>query len=640
MKAYRIRAFGLSDSEEIMLKSVLRLAADQLEQPWQLVTDQHFDFAVYNFDNELAELAWQARGKQLTAAFSHQRKTHRAVDVILKRPLRASDLANILNFISQQLEQRHATVSVAEDSTETADASWLMRLSKQLIRRFRPESKRPDLHFDITVQFDTQSSALLDPEKLRRWTSELSGDSAQKINSLSSNLRATNRTLIKPLRRLQINEIYRQAITDTLFERDIAAVRRDFSLNSDHLKTINRMLGLLDELSLSYQLIAQADIDAGYFPETDRRLLFCLNRVCEANSLSSLYSCHHYRPTPAHKVRQCHQIWLYLEYAGCLGRDVRISADMQSNNFHSIHSLLMLLLICDPYSLNRFEAFRLYRLLEPLAAQVETGLFSSQDLTVKNAFLLTGHFCMDCSSHQAPTAMSRISADQLHCPDTRHFLTSTVTSSLKTLLEDKAMSPVDKQLLRQISPRIEGNYERKYHRQTQIPPQNIGLITGLADIHQYLMQPSALEQQWQLLNHGSGGMLISFDGDLNDIMQPGSLVAIANSLDACQLAITRWLQTQPGGKTSLGLEIITGTPVAKYCVSSHELHQPLIEVVEKDDALNANLFAAKGVYLTDKALTVIDLDNHQEVITMAKAVASTLDYDQFIGRRKAKHTFH
>ncbi len=637
MSTLRLKLIGLNGIDRNSLRSMLRLSADLLTSEWILVEEGHADLEIYSFDTDSGQKAWQNRTGGLTALLTNTGNVTEPVDVVLRKPLRKSNFSEALNLMEEKIRlQQAAEASPAEKTNSVKQKSdWAGKLLSSLKLRKKPAPHLPAFEFqEPEPAAQNQTDTIKDPNLLEAWVNQLPKDANQRASTLLKNITPLCSIKLKPMLMLQLLEIYRIAIQDLLFTRDISAVKRDLYATTENLRAIRSVSDLIAKLSIGYQQLARQPYEQGATPANNSLLLFCLNRAAEQQALLILHAFQYYRKAPAGAWHWLHQQYLYQEQAGTLQQAVTLKEKYQTHSFHEFYLQITLTALADPYSLARFDVFRLFRLMTEFTDKVETGMLSDKLINTTSNFMLTGHFCIDADSDQMPQAMVKMPTSVRQRDTTRLLNTQPALLHVENLFKDAKSRPhasldAELRLLKKIIPQLNTTHERRYHRLDSAKHRSVKLVHGVNAIHQSLLGDMTNVLEWHLANQSSGGMMAKRATEGCYPLNIGDFVGIFEQDLAVKLATVRWLYTDMDSDTVVGLELIEGKPVPVFCTPDGEAEQHPALIMPNDKPQEpAAMITEKGLYSPKRRIRVKD---HGEpyVIVASGMIDSTLDYELF-----------
>lgn len=635
----RIKACGLNQIDKSSLKSMLNLSADLLSHPWVLTDDANAELKVYCFDYPEGISAWQQRSENgLTALLTSHGNVTEVVDIIIKKPLRAANFSEALNLIDDKLRgpkprkvtTAPATTPVRRNQTTPPSrlSLWAGHIQNHLLARSKPVSDLPSLNLKLAgVEASQKTDTFTDPALLATWLQQLPADPHQKISTLLSHLQTLSGLNLSLNKCLPLLDEYRQSLTLMVFERDSAALRADSRQLTEKRKFLRQFQQSLQLLGEQYLRCAQQKYQRGRRPAEDNDYLLSLLRGTELLALQILHAYQHYYQPPANALWQLHQLYIYLESAGCLKRLPEFKKPVEVSDFYTLYGQILLTGIADPYSMPRFAVAKMFQLLAPLMTDTDISLLSEKQIQITSQFLLTGHFCIDCQSDHLPQAMARTAPEVRAAGNTRLFNVQPLLRQLDKLIKEQhKLSKLEKQLLNQAIPQLNGSYERRSERRTMAKPRTVGINYGLKAIHELLSGAVlATQQQWSLLNEGDDGLMLSRNtADCKNI-HIGDLLAVTEASREPRLGIVRWLHISPE-QTQLGLALLPGDVSAGICTPDGEAAQMLALLLDEED--KPCLVTEKGLFSPKRKIRLKTSDTPL-LVEAGQLSDSTLDYDYF-----------
>lgn len=637
MTAMRLKLAGLNNIDQSSLKSMLRLSSELLTQQWQVVDEGPADLVIYAFDNETGQQAWRNRAPGLTALLTNKGNVTEPVDVVLRKPLRKSNFSEALNLVEEKIRLKRATETahLAEATEQTrSKVDWTGKLLETIKLRKKPASHLPELTLAKVEATTKQTDTIKDPTLLQSWINQLPRDANLRAGTLLTNLQPLCQLNLKPMLMLQLLEIYRAAITELLFTRDISAVKRDLNVTTENLRAIRSINELIAKLAIAYQQIIRFYYQRGETPENNKTLLLCINRAAEMLALQILHAYHYYRSAPKGAWHQLHQFYLYQEKAGTLYETVSLKEFYQSRNFFDIYIQITLTGLADPYSLAKFDVFRLFGLMEQFTDKIELSLLSTKQINTTSNFLLTGHFCIDCSDDDLPEPMVKTAVAVRASDTTRLLNTQPALLSVENIFKDAknathASLDTELRLLKKIIPQLNTTHERRYHRLSSGKHRNIDIAHGINAIQQSLAQALTHALPWQLANQSSGGLMAKRSTEGCYHLNIGDFIGVFEDEFQVKLATIKWLHIDIDGDTYIGMELIEGKPIPVFCTPDGEAEQhPALLLPASDPQSASTMITEKGLYSPKRKIRVKD-DGEPYVVIASGMIDSTLDYEQF-----------
>ncbi len=644
MSAFRIKLQGLSDKDKTSLKSMLKLANDLLTHEWQIVEQGKAELSIYSFDTDEGQAAWQQREEGLTALLTVKGNITEPVDIILKKPLRTTNFSEALNIVEDKIAalsskkvETPKPKKTKPTKTTSVFSSLSSGLSKYINGKKSPASDLPALVLQLPEQAAAPTETILDVELLQTWLDGLNySDNTQVLAALLGNLIPLNRQNVANKVRLELLEIYRSSIHKILFARDIAAIKRDLYASAEHLKAIKTLSLAIEELAIGYKLIINQLYLNGEKPDNSSLFLTAITRSTEQLVLHILHAYQYYRSPPTAALHELHQLYLYCEASDTLQTQETAKGLPKTNSFFQLYTQLILTSIADPFSLNKFDVLRLFNLMNKFTDQVEISLLSDKQKNTTSDFLMTGHFCIDCSSDHPPTAMAKTNIEIRNQAQTRLLNTQPVLLAIEKIFKHAAESAsrgafdLDIQLLKKIIPQLNTSYERKYQRLPSIHTRKINIANGIDDIHTCLKENDingAIE--WNINNQGSGGIMASRDTDGCYDLHIGDFMGVFEKDLPVKLASIRWLNIDNNGSTHIGLELLPGHPAAVFCLADNNTEYPTLLLPEDEDLKQpATIIAEKGLF-SPKRLLKMKGDDEPYSVSIDKLINHTYNFEQF-----------
>jgi hypothetical protein len=652
MAAFRIKLYGLTHIDKTSLKSMLKLASDLLTHEWQVIEKGKADLSIYSFDTEEGLTAWQQHGDGLTALLTATGNITEPVDIILKKPLRTTNFSDALNIIEDKIttppqlkKVSTSTQSVKkepEQTNKTKKNSFLSSLSsgisKYISGKIKPASHLPPLSLQIPEQTATNTNTITDTRLLQNWLAGLNyDDNNYVVPMLLGNLVPLNRLTLSNKVRLELLEVYRTVIHKILFSRDIAAIKRDLYATAEHLKVIQTLSLAIEELAIGYKVIVNQLYINGEKPDSNKLFLTAINRTAEQLSLQTLHAFQYYRSPPISALHELHQLYLYNETSDTLDLQTTAKGLPNTASFFSLYIQVLLTSIADPYSLEKFDVLRLFKLMGKFTEQVEVSLLSDKQIKATSDFLMTGHFCLDFTSDHPPTPMAKTATDIRKQPHTRLLNTQPVLLAIEKIFKQAAHSngksafDLDIQLLKKIIPQLNTSYERRYQRLPSVHDRQINIADGVNNIHRCLIGGHINDTpEWVMSNQSSAGIMASKESEGSYDLHIGDFMGIFEPDLPVKLASIRWLNIDNDGYSHIGLELHPGHPLPVSCLSSDNNKEYNALLLPKDEDLKqpATLISEKGLFSPKRQLKIKG-DDEPYSISIDALIDHTFNSEQF-----------
>lgn len=641
MTPLRLRLAGLGDLDRKAVISMLRLSADQLKQPWVLSEEEDADLVLFALDTETGKQAWRQRGAGLTALLTNSGSVAEPVDIVLKKPLRKTSFAEALNLARHKIRTRQSAAVARQpdpqDQVENgAGSGMLSSLLGALRLRRQADRHLPPLYLPRPDTTGNPADTITDPDLLPSWLDQLPADTNQRVATLVSNLQLLNRVALKPARRLALLELYRPVVRQSLFSRDVSAVKRDLQLSSESQRVIRSCGELVNALATGYLAIVSHFYHRGDAPGSSDTMLLCLNRATEWLALSVLHAFHYYRSAPADTWSKLHEFHLYQEQAGTLQREVKLKQGYESDSFQHLYGQILLTALADPYSLARFDVFRLFRQMGRFTRELVIRPMDPKLVKVSSSFLLTGHYCIDCHADMPATRMIDTPLNVRSAPHTRlldlqQAVRAIEAESRRAEASQLTSADLELRLLKQVIPKLNTTVDRRYHRIDTGKNRHVEIALGLRAIHRHINGQQGHAQPWQLANQSSGGVMARRDSEGCPALDINDLVAVFEDDLPARMALIKWLHID--GETQVGLEYLEGTPLAVYCMPDGEPEQHAALLLTQDAGKTLTMLTEKGLFSPRRRLRVKNAEA-PFVVEAGSLLMDTLDYEQFSYRLK------
>tara|TARA_R100001591_G_scaffold57440_2_gene67292 strand:+ start:226484 stop:228412 length:1929 start_codon:yes stop_codon:yes gene_type:complete len=630
----RIRCFGFTDADHQQLQALLSQYNSSLNYQWQISRLGHAVLYFYNIDNAEGLKAWQHRDINLLNIYCSRRKINHEKNLLqIKLPLTSSNLFSVFAFAERHFAQStklsakgfHFLQSPAKVINPRLFSMWLG--NKLLGTQAKPAADLPKLHLLTSVVSSEQRGDIItDPALLKTWLSQLTDDLPQRLSILLANLQSIKQQHISESRQINLLDVYYLELKRLLLSRDSKIIAAESSLKRPTPKNLTNFSQTLRCLAELYFTLADKHYQRGERPADQTRFLFCLNRGSELIALQILHATVHYRTAPKDCWLQLNQLLIYLEKAKALDLKPEISPLVSSDSFAHIYKLIALTVIADPYSLSKHSVIRLYSMLSEVVNKVLITDIPPQQQVLENAFLLTGFFCIEADTDQAPKAMSKTPQLIRQIPDNRMLQTQDVLTILgqKLIPINKQENRLDLLLIRQVMPQLAASYQRQSPRKQLIESGSVELVHGYAAIVNFLNGAASPSMETMVLNNSEHGSLLLIT-ECNDNIDVNELVLLKmqNSL---QLATICWFCNDWQNNAQAGLSLIDGTPEIVTCQpKSGNLVYPALQLNTQIPAL----ITQKGVFSPKRQLTVFNAKGDPLNVETKDVYSATLDYERF-----------
>lgn len=645
----RLKACGLSEIDYSSLKSMLKLASPLLKHQWILINDvdDDADLIIYSLENEPGQAAWQQHKTGFSGILTTDPNQKHEADIILKKPLRTKNFSDALNKIESQKKFSDQAQKLAnnadkapihqEKQKKEAKSSFLSMLSEKLTGKKGPASDLPPLTFYLPEIRDNSPDTILDPNLLKQWLDGLPENDVDKIiTAILGHIVPLNRSKLAADTRLALLDIYRIPISKLIFNRDLTAINKEINSPAEFLRSSKALSQLLDELAIGYKIIINEKYQQGERPNSNDTFLVAIIRASEMLGLLIVHAYRYYRSAPTNSLHDLHQLYIYCEASNTSVKTINSKSFSAPRSFHHYYCQIILTGISDPYSLPKYEVFRLFKLMDSMADKVTLNPLTETQKQSSAGFLGRGSFCIDCSGDQLPIAINKIT-DKLRSSDlTRVFSTHVILEDIEKIFKkyantNRSSYDLDFKLLKKIIPQINSTYERKYQRLPIVKHRPIHLTYGVNSTYSSLQNQDSQDSiEWHLMNEGTLGMMVSRDSDSERRLNIDELVGLFEPDKPAQLATIRWLHTDNNETSLLGLEIQKGEPTAvTFTVDGETQILYGILLPENNDLKRAkSMIVEKGVYSKNRILR-IKQDDQAYIIKADDLMVNGFNYEQF-----------
>ena len=663
MAMLRIKLCGVNNIDMAASSSVLKLSDSRLTSEWQLSQSGQIDLFIYGVDTEEGRSMLREHKQGVSAILTQKNQSETLANFLIKKPIRTKQLAEILNAA----EAKIATVKPADKITpppqprpkkavktdkkpksnksiETPKLkpakkpSLLGALSKHLSRRKSPASGLPSLTLSTPSPSDDKLNAIVDPKALATWIASLpANDQAITVDALLEKLVPLNRLSIAPDNRLALLELYRELVNALVFSRDVDTIKLEMSDPTVFEAKINQLNVFLEELALGYKTVVMASYQQGLRPNLDNTFLFAIIRAAESISLLTTNAFRHYRSAPTGAVHDLHQLYLYCEAAEVLDSQVSLKISETKKPFIHYYNQIMLTGIADPYSLAKYDVFRLFKLMGKMADKVTISPLSKHQRSAEHKTIIAGHFCLECHRDRLATPLHLVDQENRQSAGTRVLNPQGVLFAIEQIFEAAANTTtlgrydLDIQLLKKVIPQFNASYQRQYQRLAPVTNRPIRLANGFDAIHRCLAKSGdGQATEWIIGNQGTAGLMAKCHKSMLPVINIGDFVGVFEANLAPRLGIIRWLQIDHNDIVQVGLQIHPGQPAATslspkgQAIETKCLYLPPIAEIEQAETM----IVGKGGYSPNRTFRVKDGEKTYTIVTK-KLLSYSLNYEQF-----------
>jgi len=528
MATFRIKLHGINNIDMASLKSVLQLSDSRLNNEWVVSQTGQVDLFLYSLDNEESLTLLRSHKRHgISAALAQKNQTNALADFIIKKPIRTKQLAEVLNAAEEKImaarqsdkpSQKPLVKEIkapAKSASKPKDkpvkkTSLLGSLSKHLTRRKSPAAGLPVLTLFTPQLADNKLPTITDPSALGKWLKTLpEQDHKASIDALLDKLTSLNRISVSADNRLALLELYRGPIRDYVFERDINTVKLEIAEPSAFEAKINQLSLFIEELVLGYKILIMEAYQSGHRPDSDQQFLLSIIRAAESISLLMTNAFRHYRNTPTGVIHELHQLYLYCEAAKVLDKQASLKLVTSEKPFMYYYSQIMLTGIADPYSLGKYDVFRLFKLMGKMADKIAITRLSEHQRNAENKTAIASHFCLECNTDKLPQPLHLLAVENRQHSETRLLNPQGVLFAIEHIFNAAASTStlgrynLDIQLLKKVIPQFNASYQRQYQRMTPTTERIIRLANGFNAIHQSIdAADDSNTTEWLVGNHG------------------------------------------------------------------------------------------------------------------------------------------
>jgi hypothetical protein len=629
----RIRCFGFSDADQQQLQVFLSQYKASLTPQWRLSRLGHAVIYFYNIDNSEGLKAWQQRDINLLNIYCSRGKSHREPNLLqIKLPLTSNNVFSVFAFAERHFSQStklsangfHFLQSPARLINPKLFSMWLG--NKWLRWQAKPAADLPELHLLTSIVSDERRGEIItDPALLKIWLSQLTDDLPQRLSILLVNLQAIKQQHISESRQINLLDVYYQELKRLLLQRDSKVIAISTSVKKSTFKNLSNFSQTLRCLAELYFTLADKHYQRGERPADQPRYLFCLNRGSSLIALQILHAYMHYRTAPKDCWLQLNQLLMYLEKAKATDLQPEISTLGKTESFNAIYKRVALIAIADPYSLSKFAVNRLYAMFADMLDKVAITVIPPQQQVIENTFLLTGYFCIEVQTDQAPKALTKTPHLIRVVADNRMLQTQDVLTVLgqKLIPTRKQENTLDLQLIRHVLPQLAANYQRQSPRKQLTESGNIEIVYGFQNIVDFL-NGATTALKAVVVNHSEHGSLLHI-ANCKDNIDVDELILLKMP-SKLQLATICWFCSDWLNNGQAGLSLIEGDPEMVTCQPKiGNLLYPGLQLNTQSPAL----ITQKGVFSPRRQLIVFNANGKTMNVETKDLFSATLDYERF-----------
>ena len=445
----------------------------------------------------------------------------------------------------------------------------------------------PVLKLNIPPSEGKASNVELNETLLKHWVEKLSAEDLPAfLEAYQQPLYHFNHRTMPPLVRLKLLEIYRQPLNRMVMQltsRELSPSARSIEQQN---QLIDSLMQRLNQLAIGYKITVMNAAAENNILTHNAVAKMAIHRAIEQLGYLIIHAYKFYRQPPAGVYHDLHQLFLACLHAGIGDETPNMSLQQlkAEGSYQHRYIQIMLLGICNPFSLRCNAVLKVYRMMGQLAPLAETQLHQQFNAS-------HGMFYINAKSDRLPEP--GVQAQFSHSESTLVALnTKNILNGIERLLKQaRAETELDIMLINQITPYLNSAYQRKQPRLPVIGAVRACVIQGFSSIHRQFgprdLSPLDIQLSWQILNKNDRGFLLS-----NPLygkehrLTVGELVAITEVLQDQRAGMTRlatiqWLRYDQQGQTKLGLALLPGTakPI-HFRIASHEQLEPALLIPE------------------------------------------------------------
>ena len=420
------------------------------------------------------------------------------------------------------------------------------------------------------------------PEEFSHWLDTLpSGNMARFSTEVANAIANLNKTELPIAKRMPLVEL-----VDKAYEK-IHNFYRPLMKGGVHKgkhapkKELSEVYRLTQEMSFAYKIAVYEYHGKKKLFGKNKQLANAINMALHYLGLILLEHYERYAPIPMHIWREIHQLYYTAEKSQL--SELSVPQRSLKNCFEVIETnyiRICLIALSNPYHLKRGDHWEVFGYLSYWTSRTIISE-DSNDFSEKNCFVI------DLDSENKPQSLKLLKNKDN--PKLRFLLTKQLTLKLRHCIEEiestnktpantfsqNIVARKATQLIEDMLSSWEMKQERKVSRYPQI--SKMELIWGIANIHKVLSSNDPLqvieqgreddskliEQHWNTMNNGDGGICISHSKEKIQEIDVGLLVAIRKSINnqtplLWKLGIICWITGNKRNGTQIGIKYIKG----------------------------------------------------------------------------------
>jgi len=494
-------------------------------------------------------------------------------------------------------------------------------------------------------------------DQVGSWLAQLArGNVTEAAHAMCDGLAALNHHKLDAAKRLELLEVYRDAIGDLLpaMKAQFVIVPLPLPEKSQRLADLNRQL--YAELAYGYKA-AMMEMPDDASEMAVQRAVTCLGQV-----LAACYET--YMPIPAGIWSQIHRLYRHAARHGLL--DKLVTDGAVTSSVALAYKQALLLAVADPYHLMQGEVIRVMDYAGRFAhlAELRGGMEGAA---------ANGLFLLKLDGDEAPRTLPRI-LDGIDWETHILFQTAALATQLSQqlggleagiagadlLLPDTARDQTYRDLLKRLLKHWGVAAKRHFNRKQSSDAME--LCVGIRALHYFLngeqvyglvpvsSQTDSVEldfssaassrrapfsaSRWNIVNESAGGMALVQVSNLRSQIRSGEIIGLrAGGGRQWNIAVVRWVKNDAGNRLEIGIQMAApyATAVAVKSVSAGAsapfqvaLLLPEIPLLKQ----SPRLLAVRGTLQAQRKF-LLEQDGKVQSYKATELVESTVAFEQF-----------
>ena len=497
----------------------------------------------------------------------------------------------------------------------------------------------PALNLHIPNPRNKAGSVELNEDLLRHWLKGLPQNNLKSYTEIYLDaLKRFNQNEVEHKQRIRLLDMYRAPLHNLLEKLTIPVLRKNVPERKTRHSIILNLTDLMAELATGYKIVVVEAGNKNNNLALNPVAQLAINRACEQLGLLAVHAYKFYRRVPVGSFRDLHQLYLIAETSNVADKLPFVNNHLQTEiSTRDRYAAILLMSISNPYGLGNGMIFKVYQLMQTMAALAE--ILPMSPTTTSTA----GYFYLNCLSDRCPTPTVYTAKTEVAKPPILILNTKPVLIRVDKLFEQK--SSTDNrgalELLRLVVPYLNTSYQRKQPRLPVTGIKRVSLAIGLKAVHQTLTGSSPefetaenraiIDSGWEVLNKNSYGYLVTkpdvnFAHDLKISDFIGIVESDDHAKNTISLASIRWLRTDEHEFTKLGVKFIEGIPTPVHCfVEGQDILLPALLLPESTSHRQpASIITTAGTF---HAGTTLHIKTRKKLLNFSVVMHKLLEHN-------------